>query len=198
MSSVLQAYLDSQEELKRFLARSFSASVDIENLAQEAFLRAYAAEARSEIRSPRAFLFQVAKNLALTEVTRNTKFTQDAPEDMDESQVAQNEGSPGVSQEHEAREKLLIFTHAVARLPPKCQRVFLLRKVTGLQVKEVARKLDITISAVEKHVAVGLLRCREYMVSRGYDPAELGDFPVVKRERRVPITGGRSMENQDD
>ena len=49
MSAVSTAFLENYDFLKRFLARFFSASQDIEDVAQEAYLRAYVAEQQKDI-----------------------------------------------------------------------------------------------------------------------------------------------------
>ena len=34
--------------------------------------------------------------------------------------------------------------------------------------------MDISVSAVEKHVVNGLLKCNQYLREQGYEPAEFG------------------------
>jgi RNA polymerase sigma-70 factor (ECF subfamily) len=45
---------------------------------------------------------------------------------------------------------------AVEALPPQCRRVFRLHKFDGLSHAEVAEKLGISRSAVEKHISAAL------------------------------------------
>ena len=58
-----------------------------------------------------------------------------------------------------------MFCRAVGGLPEQCRRAFILKKVYGLSQQEIADRLSISQSTVEKHIAKGLLMCREYMES---------------------------------
>lgn len=90
----------------------------------------------------------------------------------------------------------MLFTHAVAQLPPKCQQVFILRKVEGLSMKDIAIRMDISVSAVEKHVATGLIKCCDFFRAKGYDPAELG--PIAEQyAQQVPDSKLRATRSED-
>jgi RNA polymerase sigma-70 factor (ECF subfamily) len=69
------------------------------------------------------------------------------------------------------------FCAAVERLPPLCRRVFVLRKVHKLSHAEISEVLGVSQSTIEKHVAKGLVRCRDYM-------RELGLLEVVETKAR--------------
>jgi RNA polymerase sigma-70 factor (ECF subfamily) len=160
-------FLAQQFSLKRFIARFFSSPQDIEDVAQEAYLRAFNAEkAGEEVRSPKAFLFRIAKNVALNELASKSRLLTDYIEDS----TAQDVIDKGSSTEEQAigHEKLAMFCRAVASLPVQCRRTFLMRKVYGLSHKEISEQLGISISTVEKHVASGLLRCSMYLREGGY------------------------------
>ena len=74
---------------------------------------------------------------------------------------------------------------AVDRLPPLCRRVFVLRKVHKLSHAEISEVLGVSESTIEKHVAKGLVRCRDYL-------RELGLLDVVdNRTRSRPLRGVR-------
>ncbi len=49
----------------------------------------------------------------------------------------------------------------IQELPPQCRRAFLLNRVEGLKYKEVAEKMEITVSAVERLVSRALARLRQ-------------------------------------
>ncbi len=177
MSLILKNFLQNERALKRYLRRFFSRSQDIDDIAQETFLKAFVAESKTDVRSPKSFLFRVAKHAALDEIAKNsTEYNEDSDDStvLQGRKVLQGIEHISVEQEYEGKQKLMVFSQAVASLPPNCRRVFLLRKMDGLKVKEIARKLDISVSGVEKHIATGLLKCSQYFRERGYDPAEFG------------------------
>jgi DNA-directed RNA polymerase specialized sigma24 family protein len=72
MSTILEAYLENEKALKRFLRRFIRSREGADDLAQEAFLRAFAAETGRPIQAPKAFLFKVARNLALNELAKQS------------------------------------------------------------------------------------------------------------------------------
>jgi len=174
MSSVLKSFIQNEQALKRYLTRFFSRAQDIDDIAQETFLKAFVSETKSEIRSPKSFLFKVAKHTALNEIAKKANNTTDYIEDSSNSNVLEDEEQVNAEQKLDSKQKLIVFSKAVASLPPNCRRVFLLRKMDGLKVKEIARKLDISVSGVEKHIASGLVKCSQYFREQGYDPADFG------------------------
>jgi RNA polymerase sigma-70 factor (ECF subfamily) len=54
-----------------------------------------------------------------------------------------------------ARQELNLLARAFARLSPKCREVIWMRRVDQLSQKEVASRLGITESSVEKHAIKG-------------------------------------------
>jgi RNA polymerase sigma-70 factor (ECF subfamily) len=174
MSPVLQAFLDNRQGLKRSLTKYVSRAADIEDILQETFLRGFSAEARGEIRAPKAFLFQIAKNVALNEMALKSNSSTQTHADFDAKPVLGEESRPGLDEQLESRRKLVLFTEAVAHLPPRCRQAFLMQKFDGMKAKDIARTLNITVSGVEKHIATALLKCSDYLAARGHEPADYG------------------------
>lgn len=166
ISVIARVFLESEPSLKRFVARFFSRSQDIEEVVQETFLRAFHAEKELHVRAPKAFLFRIARNLALKELTKKSRLITDYIEDSGGLETLGQESS---AEDHmEMRQKLAAFCNVVASLPPQCRRAFLMRKVYGFSQKEIAERLDISVSTVEKHIASGLMKCSAYMRENGH------------------------------
>ncbi|ARN73823.1 RNA polymerase sigma factor [Oceanicoccus sagamiensis] len=158
---LLDVFLACEIPLKRFLYRFSNRPEDIDDLAQEAFLRAFRAESSEPIKSPRAYLFRVARNIALRELGKNSRQLTDYLEEaVDDSILG---GGASVEEDLIAQQKLQLCCAAVAELPEQCRRVFLLRKVHALSHKEIARELDISVKTVEKHIAKGVDRYTDYI-----------------------------------
>ena len=171
LSAVSAAFLEHNRFIKRFLAQFLSNQHDIEEIAQETFLRAYVAEQQKDIEQPKAYLIQVAKHLALTKLSRKLDQITDYIEDVSPSVVI--ERVPSAETEAEARQTLGVYCEAVAALPEKCREVYLLRKVHGLAHKEIARRMSLSVSSVEKYLLKGILECRAYVNEReGKAPGE--------------------------
>lgn len=163
-SAVTRSYLENFSFLQKFLARYFTEQQDIEDVVQETYLRAYGAEQDKYIEHPRAFLFQIAKNLAVTELKKKSRQITDYIEGLSLPIVI--EAGDSVESEVEAKQNIGIYCEAVAALPEQCRRVYLLRKVHGLSHKEISERMQLTISSVEKHLLKATLKCRAYVRER--------------------------------
>ena len=163
-SPVLKAFQRHHLALHRFISRFLYNRQDVEDVAQEAFLRAFSAEKSTNIEQPKSYLFRVAKNVAVSQLRLKsrqiTSYIDD--EEGDESLV----GNWTLEDEVMARQKLGIHCEAVASLPPQCRKVYLLRKVHGLSHKNIAERLGITVSTVEKHLNRGVEQCDAYVSAR--------------------------------
>jgi len=158
---VLQAFQKHQGALRRFISRFVQRTQDIDDVAQEAFMRAYRAEKGRPIEQPKSFLFRIAHNVAITELTKKSHQIIDYIADIDESAVVWLEDS--AEEQAMAEELIGIHCEAVAHLPPQCRRVFLMRKVHGMSHKEISVELNISISTVEKHMSKGVRACANFI-----------------------------------
>lgn len=167
MPTILETYLENEAALKRFLRRFIKSREGADDLAQEAFLRAFAAESERAIASPKAFLFKVARNLALNELARQSSATTQPLGDFEGQAVLEDSSQAAVDDAVDGRERIRMLARAIAALPPQCAKVFVLRKMQGLSQKEIAARLNISVRTVENHVALGLVRCKAYMRAHG-------------------------------
>jgi RNA polymerase sigma-70 factor (ECF subfamily) len=163
LSGILEAYLANEVALKRYLRRFIRSREAADDLAQEAFLRAFAAESGRMIEAPKAFLFKVAKNLALNELARQSSIVIEPLGDFEGREVLEDNSQAAIDDVVDSRERIRLLARAVAALPPQCAKVFILRKMQGVSQKEIALRLNISVRTVENHVATGLSRCRAYM-----------------------------------
>ena len=164
VSAVHDAFLKNEAVLRRFISRFFRSIQDVEDIAQETFLRAYSAEKRLEIEQPKAFLFKIAKNIALNQLSRKSGQITDYLEDLGGSDVLMGEGS--IEDEVATHQMLGLHCEAVALLAPNCRRVYLMRKVYGMSHKEIAGRMEIAVSTVEKHLMKGIAECDRYIRER--------------------------------
>ena len=174
-SSVSAAFVEHNSFLKRFVARYFSRQQDIEDVVQEVYLRAYAAETEREIDAPKAYLFRTAKNVALGKLTKKSRQITDYLEEVSASTAM--DAAPAADLELAAHETLGLYCQAIATLSVKCREVFLLRKVYGLSHKEIAARMSLSVSSVEKYLRQGVLVCDEYVRKheRPFAPIGIGD-----------------------
>jgi RNA polymerase sigma-70 factor (ECF subfamily) len=139
--------------LKKYLLSIVSKSEVAEDLTQDAFVRLQAS-GRSELDSPRGFLFRTARNLALDHLRRAGRVPMDALDDTAAAQLADAAASP--EEQVAAREELAIMRTIILELPPKCRQAFLLVRLEGLSHREVAAEMGLSQTMVRKHLARAL------------------------------------------
>ena len=184
LSGVSRAFVENHSSIKSFLGRLLTRREDIEDIAQEAYLRAYVAEQSREIDRPEAYLYRSARNLALTKLTQKSRQMTDLIDDLEPVGVL--DGDTPLEDLLAAEESLGLHCEAVAHLPEKCKQVYILRKVYGLTHKEIAERMSLSVSSIEKYMLKGVLACRAYVerregASRG-SPSMLRS--LVGQERR--------------
>jgi RNA polymerase sigma factor (sigma-70 family) len=181
-TGVLAAFVREHAPLRRFIGRLMRNPSDVEDIAQEAFLRAFSVEQGRPIEQPKSFLFRIAKHIALNQLTQKSRQITDYIEDLGGSDVVGTGGS--AEEELIARQTLGLHCDAVASLSPQCRQAYLLRKVHGMSHKEIAAHLGIAVSTVEKHLIKGVEQCdrfiRERSTSSDADQAILRN-PAPKR-----------------
>jgi len=145
--------LAHEAALVRFLLRSWHNPEDVHDLRQECYVRVYEAATKTRPISPKSFLFHTARHLMVDRLRRKRVVSIEAVEDLDALNVLVEGISP--EQKVHARQELKLLARAFAMLPPKCREVVWLRRVDGLSQREVATRLGLTESSVEKHVMKG-------------------------------------------
>jgi RNA polymerase sigma factor (sigma-70 family) len=68
------------------------------------------------------------------------------------------------------QQELAMLAEAISALPERCRQVVTLRKLHGLSHREIAQRLGIAENTVNAQAALGVLRCRDYLRSRGFNP----------------------------
>jgi RNA polymerase sigma factor (sigma-70 family) len=147
----------------RAYARRFTRdSHEADDLVQEAYARVLGSADWRTIATPDRFVFRIIRNLAVERVRRARVV---AFQDLTALEaVADPEPDASVVVEH--REELRRVLAAVDRLPPQCRQVVLLRRAEGLSPVQIAEKLHISVSTVEKHLAEGLRLLTEMLAEQ--------------------------------
>ncbi|MGC1305443.1 MAG: sigma-70 family RNA polymerase sigma factor [Caulobacteraceae bacterium] len=134
--------------LLRFFTRRTPKSEDAADLLQEAFARFARLSAPLRLDNPEAYLQRIAVNL-LTD-TRRLPHNRAQHIDVDSLDLA--DPYPTAERQLEARQMLARLDACLARLRPRTRQAFLLHRVEGLSYAEIATRMGVSISAVEKHM----------------------------------------------
>jgi RNA polymerase sigma factor (sigma-70 family) len=162
---LLDQIFSDRAALRKYLRRFTAGAEDVEDLVQEAYVRVCGMPDGQVVDSPRALLFRIARNLAVDRARQKVTQATDDVADFGPLNVSSEEAEP--DEQVDLRRRFESFCAAVDSLPPLCRRVFVLRKVYQLSHAEIAQVLGLSHSTIEKHVAKGLLRCRDRLRSLG-------------------------------
>lgn len=161
-ADIEQLYREHQPVLIRWLARLVRCEATAADLAQESYLRVADAAGEQIIRHPRAFLFRTARNLALDHL-RKMRTRSGMAEPLDES-LDLPSPQPSAERALLDRQRVVLFRQVLETLPPRCREVFLLHRVHHCTYGDIALRLSISESAVEKHIMRALSHCRSAML----------------------------------
>ena len=154
-----------EPELRAFLRRRFPTLQDIDDLVQESYARLMRARNTGAIAEPRAYLFTTARNIAFDLFRRHRPIS---IEDLAENQalsVVEERADAAESASHAQEIELLVA--AISALPQRCREVVTLRKLHGLSYRDIATRLGISENTVNAQLAIGVVRCRQYLAAHG-------------------------------
>jgi RNA polymerase sigma factor (sigma-70 family) len=142
---IAETYANRRHELIRFLVSLGVSSCDAEDIAQEAFLRAFSPSPGAE--QPRnlfRWLLACAKNLAINHYRRNGRETTISGDSWKRWENALSDSSGDVEQRLHDNERRIRVTQALDALPAAEQQCLLLRS-QGAPFREIAAELDVSL-----------------------------------------------------
>ncbi len=156
-------YRATVASLRGYLARVLSSRLDAEDVAHDAYARVYAAMHGQVVAQPRAFLFTTARRLAFNQLRRrrSTPLQEMTPGAADLA----TSGAPSAERLLVAREDWARIERELARMPPGCRDVLLLCKLERLSHAEIASRLGIAVSTVEKRHTRALRHLRDIVAT---------------------------------
>lgn len=163
---LLETFMAMRGSLAR-LVRGIVPPKEVEDIVQETYVRVCQTELRAAIREPRSFLFRTAQNLALDHLKRSeSRLT--AGVDAIDDVIAMDIGlqSDPTYAQVASDEEFVLFCEAVRHLPKQCRRAFVLKKVYGYSLKEIAAEMGVGQPTVESHIVAGTKRCVKFLRNR--------------------------------
>ncbi|MDX3926017.1 MAG: RNA polymerase sigma factor [Shinella sp.] len=148
------------KELLRFLRRRGASEENAADLMQDAFVRLAGIEPAggAAVTNPRAYLFRISRNLSIdharTLAIQNRYMQPGQPDDVADL-------TPSVETAIDFRQRVERLERVIAQLPERQREVFLLHKYEELSHSEIASRLGISKSMVEKHMIKALAYLRD-------------------------------------
>lgn len=147
------------QDVRRFLASRVACHAAAADLTQETFLRLAQVPDLGVIDNVRTYLFRIATNLATDHLRTLTRRRSPTPEQEDWL-LSHPDGAATPEAALLAKEELTAVLAALRELSPLCRHIFVLNRFEGLPHRDIAVRLDICISTVEKNLARALNHCR--------------------------------------
>ncbi|MBI2513957.1 MAG: RNA polymerase sigma factor [Opitutae bacterium] len=151
--------------LRAWLLARFPTLPDVDDVVQESLARLVQAREVSPIRSARALLFTTARNLALDAVRRQRVVAFEPITDDTDPTVLTD--AADVVASVTKQQELELLTKAIQALPERVRQIFTLRTAYGLTQKQIAEKLGVSESTVEKQMAAGIRQCAAFFARGG-------------------------------
>jgi RNA polymerase sigma-70 factor (ECF subfamily) len=153
---VFQRYYD---ELLGFLTARLGCREQAADVVQDTYVRLLSMEERGAIAQPRAFLYKTALNLTV-DLFRKQRLRAEHTVDLERAYEVPS-GAPDPEAVLEGKQRLQLLREAIAELPPKCRRVFIMHKFMHVPHAELAERLGISRNMVERHVMKALAYCHD-------------------------------------
>jgi RNA polymerase sigma-70 factor (ECF subfamily) len=145
----------------RRLLRSRGRNIDdTDDLIQEAFLRLQLYCREHTVEKTEAFLVRVAMNLSADQARQEHRVTFQHGA-LEKLQLI--DPGPAADAVYAAQKRLLHWREGLMALTPRRREVFLLNRVEGYSFPQIAARLGISLSMVEKHAAKALFFLTEWM-----------------------------------
>lgn len=135
--------------LRARLVRRTGCADEAADIVQDSYLR-FAQRPKASIDNPEGYLWRIASNIAIDRRRRSKSFPCVPLEESVPS------ATPAPDRVLVGRQSLHEVLQIVDQLPPRCQEVFVLRKIDGLEQHEIAARLCISQNMVQKHLRKAL------------------------------------------
>lgn len=146
--------------LRAWLKSRFPTGFEVDDLLQDAFVRVLTAHQERPVQSPKAFLFAVARNLALDRIRRARVTGEGDHLSFDDLEIMDDVDS--VPEAVARNQELETLTRAIQSLPARCRQIFTLRKIYNLSQAEIASRMGISEPTVSAQLTIGVQKCSEY------------------------------------
>ena len=159
-----ELYNQYQTELVRYLQGKWHKTPeDARDIVQQAFERFMTVAEPRGIEQPRAYLYQLVRNLVVDGLRRDKVRAEHAKrEALSEEPACTDAPLRSVL----GGEQLQALQRIIEKLPAKRRRAFVLSRVHQMSYREIAEAMGITTDGVKKHVLRALETCQAHLRNR--------------------------------
>lgn len=166
MAGSVNAWLGSlfrlhHRDLIRYASRLVGDRDSGEEVVQNTYLRLAGRSAQSaSVEHPKAYVFAAARTAAVDfTAQRNSEWLHR----VDFPEVDRHAASEDPNVALDRRHRIVRLAVLLNELPPACQAALIMNKIEGRGHREIAERLGVSVSMVEKHIVRALIHCRDLM-----------------------------------
>lgn len=147
--------LPHEPDVRRWLSKRVRGltGLELEDAVQESYARLCTVDP-SRIVDARAYFFVTARHVVGEVLRRSRIVSIETVADIETLNIVDGGANPERSLS--GREEIERLRRALEKLPPKCRRAFELRKFEELSQKQIAQRMGVAESTVEKHLSKAL------------------------------------------
>lgn len=155
--SVASLFRDHNRALVSFLTLRLQSVQEAKEVAQEAYVRLLQLDRPAAQSFLRAYLFRIASNLAIDRLRRRGTELRAAArgelfDELDDLQEPERATM--------ASQQLALVQRCLAELPDNCRQAFLLHRIEGLTIDDIAARLSVSSRMVYLYLDRALIYCR--------------------------------------
>jgi RNA polymerase sigma factor (sigma-70 family) len=158
------AFREHRGRLYRYLRRRLANEDDVQELAQETFLRLLRVARADLVVDPQAYLYRVARNL-IYEQSCKTLPAGSLVDDAELEKLEDPQDPPETEADRSGFAELI--ERVVAELPPRSQAILILFCQRGLSQREISDQVGLSKSMVQRYLAQAIAHCRKRLRTVG-------------------------------
>lgn len=140
--------------LRHYFLRRRLPAQEVEDATQEVFMRLSRRRGLADMENVAGYLFETAASVAIDQQRRAQVRRSDAHDAYDDQFHAIPDMAP--DQVLQGRQELRLVLAGLLELPERTRHIFVLARLEHMRHAEIACRLGISVSAVEKHVVKAL------------------------------------------
>ena len=142
-----------RSELTRFMLSRQCDPAEVEDLLQDLYVKLVSVRT-GPVSNPRAYLYQMANNL-LHDHRRGRRRQQERDDHWTRQRLGsdlERDTEPTPEEKAIARDELNRVNKMIASMPERTAQILKLYRLDGISQKAIASRMDLSLSAVEKHL----------------------------------------------
>lgn len=150
-------------QILQFLRKRTDNASDAADMTQDVFTQWLGYQDRSKVEQPRAFLFQVARNLLRDHWRRQQVRQAVHPHTVEHAPEPLSDEKDDPMAAVQRLQRLAQLKAVLDKLSPRRREALMLHRFEGLSQVQIAERMGISVSMVEKHIAFALLHCKQHL-----------------------------------